>query len=178
MNRFLSLLRLARQNGWCTRPYCTTCAATDFRTALRQFGAELADDLAALDLMALEETSGWEDALRLALDELKSPDLKDRVLTMWLSQIDRHIRLADLVLFYYVRRGAVFAPMSIEVLQQWSAKCIDLASQTSDESLVESLICTLGRYKDYPELDAVVTDLVARGSQRVSLALRRQVQPN
>lgn len=177
MNRFLSLLHLARQNGWCTRPYCTTCAATDFRTALRQFGAELADDLADLDLSALEEASGWENALRLALDELKSPDLKDRVLTMWLPQIDRHIRLADLVLFHYVRRGAVFAPMSIEVLQQWRAKCIDLAAQTSDESLVESLICTLGRYRDYPALDAVVNDLVVRGSRRVSLALKRQVQP-
>jgi hypothetical protein len=178
MNRFLNLLHLARQNGWCTKPYCTTCAATDFRTALRQFGAELANDLAVLDLSALEKMSGWEDALRLALDELQSPDLKDRVLTMWLPQIDRHIRLADLVLFYYVRRGALFAPMSIGVLQQWSAKCIDLASQTSDESLVESLICTLGRYRDYPVLDAVVLDLVAHGSRRVSLALRRQVQPN
>jgi len=159
MNRFLSLLHVARRNRWCTRP-CTTCGASDFRAELRQLGTELADDLADLDLSALEETPGWDDALRLAFDELQTPELKDQVLTMWLPQIDRHIRLADLVLFYYVRRGALFVPMSIEIIQQWLAKCIELASQTGDESLVESLVYTLGtRYRQYATLDAVFDTL-------------------
>jgi hypothetical protein len=98
----------------------------------------------------------------------------DRILTAWLPQLDRHIRLADLILFHYVRRGALFAPMSVEVLQQWREKCVDLAVQTKDESLVESLICTLGKYRNNPALDAVIRDLVNHGSRIVIVALRRQ----
>ena len=174
MNRFLSLLQLASRNRWCTRPYCTTCGASDFRAALRELDTELSDELASLDLTALEETADWDDPLRLALDQLPNPEMKDRVMKAWLPQLDRHIRLADIVLFYYVRRGALFAPMSIEVLQQWLAKCIDLASKTDDESLVESLVYTLGtRYKEYPVLDSMVHNLASR-SRRVFLALQRQ----
>ena len=174
MNRFMSLLQLARRNRWCTKPYCTTCGASEFRAALRQLGAELADDLADIDLGLLEGTPDWADALRLALDELQNADLKDRVLASWLPLIDEHVRLADLVLFYYVRRGALFAPMSIEVLRLWLTKCIDLALLTKDESLVESLLYTLGAgYREYPALDVVARGL-ARDSRRVSLALQRQ----
>jgi hypothetical protein len=174
MNRFLSLFQLAIQNQWCMTPSCTTCGTRDFTNALRQFGAELADHLANVDLSELEMASDWEGALRLSLDEIQTANLMDRVLLMWLPQLERHIRLADLVLFYYVRRGALFAPMSIGVLQQWKAKCIDLAIHTGDESLVESLICTLGKNSERGELDTVVRDLVAQGSRRVSLALKRQ----
>jgi hypothetical protein len=114
------------------------------------------------------------DALRLALDELQAPSLKERVLTAWLPRLDQHIPLADLVLFYYVRHGALFAPMSLEVLQQWLRKCVNLASHTRDESLVESLVYTLGtRYHEYPSLDAAIHDL-ASTSRRVSLAIQRQ----
>jgi len=174
MNRFLSLLQLAGRNRWCTKPYCTTCGASDFRAALRELDTELTDELASLDLSALEDTVDWDDALRLALDQLQNPEKKDQVLTAWLPQLDRHIRLADIVLFYYVRRGALFAPMSIEILQQWLAKCVTLASQTGDESLVESLVYTLGtRYKEYPVLNSMVLDLASR-SRRVFLALQRQ----
>jgi hypothetical protein len=63
MNRFLSLLERARQNRWCTRPLCTTCGATDFRRALRHLGgpdrAELANELANLDLTELEDVPAW-----------------------------------------------------------------------------------------------------------------------
>ncbi len=173
MNRFLSLLHLAAKNQWCTTPFCTTCGAREFRSGLREFGTELADNLADVDLSELEMTSDWEGALRLALDELQAADLMDRVLLRWLPQLELHIRLADLVLFYYVRRGALFAPMSINVLLKWKTKCIDLAIQTSDESLVESLICSVDIHREPPELGAVVRDLVSSGSRRVALALRR-----
>jgi hypothetical protein len=154
--------------------YCTTCGATEFRSAMKQLGDGLADELASLDLSALTEIPNWDETLRLVLDDIRKAELMDRVLTAWLPQLDRHIRVADLILFYYVRRGAINAPMSIEVLQRWREKCIDLALQTSNESLVESLIYTLGDYRKYPELDVVVQDLVARRSQRIVNALRRQ----
>ena len=150
------------------------CGANEFRQALRERGTKVADDLATVDLDALEASPDWFNGVRLALDELQNPELKDRVFTAWLPQMDRHVRVADFVLLYCVRRGALFAPMSIELLRQWIAKCVDLASRTGDESLVESLIITLGhRYNEYPELAAVVGRL-ARVSRLVSVALRRQ----
>jgi hypothetical protein len=57
----------------------------------------------------------------------------DAVLTGWLPQLEGNIRVADLVLFNYVRRGALFAPMSVEVLQQWRDKCGELSKRAGDE---------------------------------------------
>ena len=79
MSRFLSLVVDARQRDWCMRPLCTTCGATEFKDALRYLGVELAGDLATLELEALESVAEWQNPMRLALDELASPDLKDRV---------------------------------------------------------------------------------------------------
>ncbi len=127
MNRFLNILEIARDNKWCMNLYCTTCGATEFRAAMKQLGDGLADELASLDLSALTEMPNWDEMLRLVLDDFRKADLMDRVLTAWLPQLDRHIWVADLILFYYVRRGSINAPMSIEVLQRWRDKCIDLA---------------------------------------------------
>ena len=173
MNRFLNILESARDNKWCMSLYCTTCGATEFRLAMKHLGDGLADELASLDLSALTEMPNWDETLRLVLDDIRKAELMDRVLTAWLPQLARHIRVADLILFYYVRRGAINAPMSIDVLQRWREKCVDLAVQTANESLVESLIYTLGDYRKYPELDVVVGDLMARGSRRVEAALRQ-----
>lgn len=174
MNAFISALNMARQNRWCTKPMCTTCGAVEFRTALRRRGETLADDLAQLDLDVLQRTPGWRDGLRLALDHLSSANLKDRVLSAWYPQLDEHVAVADFVLFYYIRRGALLAPMSITVLTSWRDRCIELALQTHDESLVESLIYTLGdRYREYPLLKAEVEQLTLTSS-RVALAAKRQ----
>lgn len=174
MNRFLNILESAKDNKWCMNLYCTTCGATEFRSAMKQLGHGLADELASLDLSALEEMPDWVETLRLALDDIRMAELMDRILTAWLPQLDRHIRLADLVLFHYVRCGAINAPMSVDVLQQWREKCVDLAVQTGNESLIESLICTVGNYKICPALDAVVRELSGRGSYKVTMALQRQ----
>ena len=173
MSSFLSLVLDARRRDWCTLPMCTTCGATAFKDALRQLGGELAGDLATLELDALESVPEWQDPTRLALDELDSADLKDRVFEAWLPQLDVHVRLADVVLFYYVRRGALFAPMSIRILTRWLQRCIDIACRTRDPSLVESLVYTLGpRVQDYPELTAVIREL-RRESRPVALAVER-----
>lgn len=126
MNRFLNILESARDSKWCMNLYCTTCGATEFRSAMKQLGDGLADELASLDLSAFTEMLNWDETLRLVLDDIRKAELMDRVLTAWLPQLDRNIRVADLILFYYVRRGAINAPMSIEVLQRWREKCIDL----------------------------------------------------
>ena len=93
-----------------------------------------------------------------------------------IPKLDHNIRLADVILFHYVRRGSIFAPMSIEVLQQWLEKCVELAVRTQDDSLVESLIYTLGDYRKYLALESVVQQVLAeRGSWRIVKVLNQQI---
>ena len=173
MSRFLSLLSDAKRRDWCTSPTCTTCGALEFKTALGKLGGELTTDLATLDLDQLEAVPQWQNPTRLALDELDSADSKDHVLEAWLPQLEAHVRLADIVLFYYVRRGTLFAPMSITILKQWLQRCIDIACRTRDASLVESLVYTLGpRVQDNSELAAVIRE-IRRVSRPVALAMER-----
>lgn len=172
-NRFLEVLEEAREKGWCMSHFCTTCGAMEFRSALWKLGDEIADDLASLDLDVLEDLPTWDETIRFALDEIKRPKLMDQVLMAWQPQLDRHIRVADVVLFYYVRRGALFAPMSIKTLEMWRDQCVELAIRTRDESLVDSLICTVGHLAGYPELVVVIRELAAQGSRRITTALRR-----
>jgi hypothetical protein len=173
VNRFLELVAEAQRRDWCLRPGCTTCGAGKFRRALRDDIGQLAEDLASLDLDALERTPDWEGALRLGLDSLGAVERMDRALTAWLPQIDAHVRLADLILFYYVRRGTLFGGMSRDVLEGWRGRCVEIACATSDASLVESLIYTLGdQLVNHPELADVIR--VARErSPKVALAVQR-----
>ena len=177
MNAFVDILRQAHEKKWCMQTFCTTCGSMEYRNALaglaRQEGNQLVSALATLELPELYRYPDWDDALRLALYSIQDVKEMDTVLTGWLPQLDRNIRVADLVLFYYVRRGALFAPMSLEVLQQWREKCIDIAVRTADVSLVESLICTVGDYDKYPELAEVVSSMAERGSYTILKALRR-----
>jgi hypothetical protein len=178
MNAYIELLQQAHEKQWCIQEFCTTCGSMEFRntaTALaHQEGNQLVASLASLKLSELYRFSKWHNALYLSLYCIDKAEDMDTVLTSWLPQLDAHIRIADLVLFYFVRRGALFAPMSIEVLEQWRGTCVDLAVRTNDESLVESLICTEGRYyRNYPELAEVVQGMVERGSSVITKALRR-----
>jgi len=178
MNAYIDLLHQAHEKQWCIQEFCTTCGSMEFRNAAtalgHQEGNQLVASLASLELSELYRFPKWNVALYLSLYCIDKAEDMDTVLSSWLPQLDAHIRIADLVLFYFVRRGALFAPMSIGVLEQWRDACIDLAVRTHDESLVESLICTEGRYySDYPELAEVVQGMVERGSWRITKALRR-----
>jgi hypothetical protein len=173
MNRFLEILHHAAEKKWCTNPECNTCGAMEYRAAIRQLGDDIAVALSTLDLTELTRQPDWDEKLRLALNEIRKAEVMDRILTAWLPQLDHQIRLADFILFYYVRRGALFAPMSIAVLEQWRDSCIELAVKTGDESLVESLICTVGDYRKHPELAEVVRSMAESGSYTILKALRR-----
>lgn len=191
MNRVRDLLESAQLNNWCTKFHCTTCGATEFRMAIAQlleggeerFAKDLATALSGtrtatqqellFDRQELPFSIDRDGALFMLLDYVESEQHFDRVLSAWLPRIHEHVRLADLVLFHYVRRGAFLAPMSIDVAGAWRAKCVDIAVMTRDESLVESLICTLGHeYKRYPVLAQIIEDLNLV-SPRVRKALRR-----
>ena len=178
MNSFLNLLDRANQNRWCTSPNCTTCGASEYRSAIRRLCdpgiTTLANDLASLSLLEFEKRDNWGNALRIALDEITTAPQIDQVMQSWLPHLNQHVRLADLVLFYYVRKGALFGPMSVDQHSQWLDKCIELAIQSHDESLVESLVYTLGkRYQEHANLNALIEEM-AQASPCVSKAVQRQ----
>jgi hypothetical protein len=175
-NSFLEAVALARANRWCTSPSCTTCGAHEFRRALLKGGRhKLAEALATVDLEKVQRRLDWRDSLRLALDHLDSAELKDQVLTAWYPQLREQISIADFVLFYYVRRGALFAPMSVELLKQWRDRCVELACESRDESLLESLIYVLGSaYHQNPALAAVVESKAATSLKVRKAALRNR----
>lgn len=178
MNAYIDLLQQAHDKKWCIQEFCTTCGSMDFRNAAKKLAQQednqLASALAALDLSELYTFKNWGTSLNLALDVIGKAEEMDRVLTAWLPQLDQHIRIADHILFYYVRKGALFAPMSIDMLEQWRDKCIELAVRTRDVSLVESLICTIGNYHEYPALADHIQQFVENGSYTIQKALRRR----
>ena len=178
MNAYIDLLQQAHEKQWCIQEFCTTCGSMEFRnaaTALKnQEGNQLVASLASLDFLELYRYPDWDIALYLSLYCIYELEDMDTVLKSWLPQLDTHIRIADLVLFYFVRRGILFAPISFEMQEQWRDACIDLAVRTRDESLAESLICTLRDYRNYPDLAEVVQGMVERGSSVIIKALRRK----
>lgn len=177
MNSFIETLRNANQQRWCVKPFCTTCGAQDFRAALRKLaganGKGLVEALSSLDLSELRTLSEWDDAIRLALGEINQAPHMDEVLRAWLPHLQENIALADVVLFYFVKRGALFAPMSVEILRVWIDACVKLAVETRNESLLESLVYTLGaRVKSYADLNAVIA-LISSSSSKIRLAQQR-----
>ena len=177
MNRYLSILNRAEKLGWCVKPYCTTCGAQQFRDALNSFGGDnnhqLAQALATLDLDDLMQHRSWHNGLRLALDEIRDPLVMDSILTSWLPHLRHHIPVADLVLFYFVRRGALFAPMSEEILKRWIGVCTSIAIRTRNESLLESLVYVLGsKVAAVSELSKVIA-AESLTSDKIALALER-----
>ncbi len=147
-NSFVEVVQKASQLRWCTQPYCTTCGNREIRGELRQLagkgGFELARMLSELrppDIVALPN---WENCIRLAFFEITLPGPQERVLESWVNYLDREIYFADVVLFYVVRS----LPFGQSVGKLWIDKCISLALSTQDESLIESLLWTLGKEVD------------------------------
>jgi hypothetical protein len=133
----------------------------------------LAKALSNLSINELKTLVGWEGAIRLALDEIREAESMDVVLRAWLPQLKENILIADIVLFYYVRRGAVFATMSIGILREWIDSCVNLAIVSRNDSLLESLVYTLGsRIIDYDALNSAIKERAAN-SRKIQLAIER-----
>lgn len=177
MNRHLALIDQARANRWCVKPDCTTCGAMEFRTELlRQLGqgeGEYCESLEAINLDELEKRPDWDRSIVITLGLLANGERKDRVLLAWLRQLDGHVRLADVVLFHLVRRGSLAASISPETCRLWLEKCIDLAHRTRDESLLESILYTIGdEYMKYPELRKSIEEAQVR-SNKIRQAIQK-----
>lgn len=161
-NEFAQLVKTAETSKWCTRIYCTTCGNGEFRKSLTAMGDgigfRLADALAGLDINEYTTLTNWDDCLRIAFLHLPFPPQREKVLNSWLPHIDLNIRFADVVLFYIVR----YVPLDDVARRGWISSCANLAVNSKDASLVESLVWVLGRnVRTYPELLQVANHLSA-----------------
>jgi hypothetical protein len=106
-NPFLETLRQAAEQNWCIQPYCTTCGARDFRSALRAIGGTLggplANALADVILDELTSLSKWDCAIEIAVRNLPLPGQATSLLEVWLLHADENIRFFDVVLYKLAR---------------------------------------------------------------------------
>jgi hypothetical protein len=172
VNLFLKTLRQAIEENWCVQPYCTTCGARDFRSALRaagsKLGGPLADALVNVDLVELVSLPKWDDAIEVAFRDLPLPGLATSLLESWLHRAEENIRFFDFVLYKLVR----YLPEEQPVRAQWIAKGIALAIKTEDFSLVESLILSLrGKALQYEQLMRLAKQF-AKNSKQMRRVLR------
>ena len=134
-------------------PYCSTCYAHDYRQALKQLGGELGDGLAnalaALSPSELTRQYEWRDALWIAIIDLPSPLQLEGVVKAWLPKFYENLRFSDFVLYKIIR----YLPKENAIRKEWTDKCILLAKDNKDFSLVESLLLVLRNASfEHPEL--------------------------
>jgi hypothetical protein len=163
---FLKILHQADKNGWCQKPWCTTCGAQDFRTTLEIgiLDGSLIDPLANMNIDDLVALPNWDNALLVTWMDLRFSDSDqwEYLLKSWLDipnpntmdsihhpSLSRtlykctdqysFIRFCDFVLYKLVR------PLSKNrsIREQWINKCIELAVETRLFSLTESVLLTL-----------------------------------
>lgn len=143
MNQFARLVKTSAELNWCVQISCTTCGAMDFRKSLQEISqndpSKLIQILSDLDIAEFIKLQNWGECLRLAFYDLRFPFRQAEILSEWLPDIEDHIRFADWNLFYFVR----YLPENNEVRDSWISKCADLAVDSQDESLIESLVWTL-----------------------------------
>jgi hypothetical protein len=144
VNPFLEIVRTANELSWCTKPGCTTCGAREYRQALAALagplGAGLLSALVDIEPRDLAGMPNWQDPLLVAVMDLPFNGQVDDVLEVWLPHLAVDIAFADFVLFRIVRRMSPDNP----VRARWIDGCRELALETRDFSLVESLILVLG----------------------------------
>jgi hypothetical protein len=165
-NLFLETLRRAAEQNWCVQPYCTTCGARDFRSALCAIGGELggplADVLADVNVAELTSLAKWDDAIEIAVRDLPLPSQATSLLESWLSRAEENVRFFDVVLYKLVR----YLPEEHPVRAQWIANGIAFAVQTGDFSLVESLILPLrGKAVQHEQLMRLAKQFAAESKQ-------------
>lgn len=163
MNSFEDIISLATKNNWCVDPNCSTCGARDFKNVLLQLDRDeekgLIKSLASMDIQSISKFPSWSGCIKISLNLINKPQDMDFILSNWLPNLRNNIRLADLVLFHFVRRGCLFAPMSIEMHSKWINECISLAKITKDDSLIESLIYVKDRdLLDHPDLIEIIRE--------------------
>lgn len=159
-NAFIAVINTANSRNWCVKPggYCTTCGMADVHSALTEIDLDQA--LGSLDLEELWSMPDWDLFLQAAS---RHPEFdRRRLLESWLPMIGHRTRFADVVLFYFVRR-------TTPLFKPWIDACADVALHDGHESLIESLLYTIGDgIEEYPALSEL-----ARSMAPESMPIRR-----
>lgn len=171
-NPLYDIIRKAHEQKWCVTPYCTTCGAREYRNALRELsgsmGGDLADALADIDLQEISLLPNWQDALLVAIMDLPISQHVEDVLNAWLPKISDHIVFADLILYKIIR----YMRKDNATRSNWIERCIDIAINSRNFSLIESLLLVLRRDAwDYPKLIAIAKEY-AKTYAQMERALR------
>ena len=171
-NPLYETIRKAHEQNWCLTPYCTTCGAHEYRNALRELsgsmGGGLADALADIDLQEISLLPNWQDALLVAIMDLSFSQQIEGVLDSWLPKISDHIVLADLILYKMVR----YMRKDNATRNKWIECCIDIAINSRNFSLIESLLLVLRREAwNYRKLIAIAKEY-SYSSAQMDRALR------
>ncbi|GAB6283328.1 MAG: hypothetical protein STSR0008_20900 [Ignavibacterium sp.] len=171
-NSFVEIALKAAELRWCTEPYCTTCGNQEIRNELRKIskdgGFELAKQLSELSPSDIVNLPNWDNCIRLAFFEIVLLGPKEKVLEAWFSKLDKEIYFADVILFYIIRSLS----FEMSVTKEWINKCISLAIDFKNESLIESLIWTLGvNINKYPNLFEIANKMTT--SDKIKRALRK-----
>ena len=144
-NPLHGIIRTAHEQNWCVTPDCTTCGSSEYRNALRELssplGGRLADALADIDLREISLLHNWQDALLVAIMDLPISQQVEGVLEAWLPKISGHIVFADLILYKIVR----YMRKDNATRNNWIERCIDIAINSRNFSLIESLLLVLRR---------------------------------
>ena len=144
-NHLYEIIIKAHEQKWCVTPYCTTCGSREYRDALKELsgplGGRLADALADIDLQEISLLPNWQDALLVAVMDLPLSQQVEGVLEAWLPKISDHVALADLILYKIVR----YMRKDNVTRNNWIERCIDIAINSRNFSLIESLLLVLRR---------------------------------
>ena len=171
-NPLYVIIHKAHEQSWCVTPYCTTCGSSKYRNALQELsgpsGGGLVDALADIDLQEISLLPNWQDALIIAITDLPLLQQVEGVLEAWLPKISDNIALADLILYkivHYMRKDNVMR-------NNWIERCIDIAINSRNFSLIESLLLVLRREAwNYRKLIAIAKEY-SYSSAQMDRALR------
>lgn len=165
------ILLSAAEKKWCTTRFCTTCGATNFRSALRlragPLGGPLITDLEYVDFDLFSTLEDWRGGVNLSLDALAFKPQVDQVLDAW-ARRDPSSRIVDVVLFDQVRPGRT----SNETGTRWIELARSHARRYEDTSLLETLALTLGERFSEDPLFEMATKLISR-DPRLARVMRR-----
>lgn len=165
-NPLIDIIKKAREQKWCTTPYCTTCGSREYRNSLKDLagslGGGLANALAEINPHELISIPDWQDALRVAIIDLPISLQVEGVLKSWLPKITDNIFFADFALYKIVR----YLPPDNEIRNKWIELCMSMALNTKNFSLIESLLLVL-RHKalDHPDIILIATEYAKTSAQ-------------
>jgi hypothetical protein len=166
-NPFIDIVRTAHVLKWCTMPSCSTCYAHDYLQALKQLRGEsggdgLAKALAALSPSELTKQHEWKNALWIAIRNMTTPLQLRAIVKAWIPKFYGNLYFSDIVLYKIIR----YLPKGDAIRKEWTDKCILLAKDTKDFSLVESLLLVLRKASfEHPELIEIAKEHAKSSSQ-------------